>query len=265
MGVRARGEASQPRGKGSVIPARESHAPRYLHVPTRRPVRDQETRVWLCTSPAWSRKSHVPRPPGLCPVHRESATSSSQDLPVAFVAGLRGAGITLNLPGGNGLRQLDGVKRREKIKAAVPQMTQRLLRPGTASGGSGDDHSPVLGSPARPGPPPTLPPGTSASSHRLEQIVEPKLPANPACARQSSRALTFPNGQPELKRWRVGGGTHRKTRSLWVRSFYNWGGWSLGARRSAPCPRKLPSVCARRRGRPRSPSATQKTLQHHVV
>lgn len=178
-----------------------------------------------CARPRHGHGSHTwPRPPGLCPVHRESATSSSQDLPVAFVAGLRGAGVTLNLPGGNGLRQLDGVKRREKIKAAVPQMTQRLLRPGTASGGSGDDHSPVLGSPARPGPPPTLPPGTSASSHRSEQIVEPKLPANPACARQSSRALTFPNGQPELKRWGVGGGTQCKTRSLWVRSFITGGG-----------------------------------------
>lgn len=213
-----------------------SHAakgPWYLHVsPTHlatsmsQPAAPSGTKkpVCGCARPRHGHGSHTwPRPPGLCPVHRESATSSSQDLPVAFVAGLRGAGVTLNLPGGNGLRQLDGVKRREKIKAAVPQMTQRLLRPGTASGGSGDDHSPVLGSPARPGPPPTLPPGTSASSHRSEQIVEPKLPANPACARQSSRALTFPNGQPELKRWGAGGGTQCKTRSLWVRSFYNCG------------------------------------------
>lgn len=223
-----------------MVPARESHAPRYLHAPTRRPVRDQETRVWLCTSPAWSRKSHVPPTPGALPCAPRVCYHSSQDLPVAFVAGLRGAGVTLNLPGGNGLRQLDGVKRREKIKAAVPQMTQRLLRPGTASGGSGDDHSPVLGSPARPGPPPTLPPGTSASSHRSEQIVEPKLPANPACARQSSRALTFPNGQPELKRWGVGGGTQCKTRSLWVRSFYNRGGGLLVPRStgSGPVPQE---------------------------
>lgn len=43
---------------------------------------------------------------------------------MAFVPGLWGVGFTLNLPGGHGLGQLDELKKRQKIKAAVPWVTQ---------------------------------------------------------------------------------------------------------------------------------------------
>lgn len=105
-GVRARGEASQSHGgTGSVGPACNSC---YTHLATSvsqsilLPLRSQETRVQLCTSPALSWKSHVPPsagPPCVC----------SQDLPMAFVAGLWGVGFTPNRPGENGLGQLDRV------------------------------------------------------------------------------------------------------------------------------------------------------------